>query len=53
MSLPECVLCDVKISKDNDTREHLIPNAIGGRKKLEALFVMIAIINLVMTGSLN
>ncbi|GGZ84068.1 HNH endonuclease [Paraglaciecola chathamensis] len=34
MSLPECVLCDVKISKDNDTREHLIPNAIGGRKKV-------------------
>ena len=30
-----CALCDTKITKNNDTREHLIPNAIGGRKKVK------------------
>jgi len=30
----ECALCDIKITKDNDTKEHIIPNAIGGRKKI-------------------
>ena len=27
-----CALCDTPISHDNDSREHIIPNAIGGRK---------------------
>ena len=30
----ECSLCDVKITEKNDTKEHVIPNAIGGRKKI-------------------
>lgn len=30
----ECSLCDVEITEENDTREHVIPNAIGGRKKI-------------------
>ena len=30
-----CALCDAEITKNNDTREHLIPNAIGGRKKVK------------------
>lgn len=35
MSLPECALCDIEISESNDTKEHIIPNAIGGRKKIK------------------
>ncbi|WP_071871054.1 HNH endonuclease [Atopomonas hussainii] len=35
MTSPKCVLCDKKITKKNDTKEHLIPNAIGGRKKVK------------------
>lgn len=34
MSNNECALCDVLITTENDTREHVIPNAIGGRKKI-------------------
>lgn len=30
----KCALCDVKITEENDTKEHLIPNSIGGRKKI-------------------
>lgn len=29
-----CILCDVEITDKNDTKEHIIPNAIGGRKKV-------------------
>lgn len=29
-----CALCDDMITQDNDTKEHIIPNAIGGRKKV-------------------
>lgn len=32
---PKCVLCDISISEDNDTEEHIIPNSIGGRKKVK------------------
>lgn len=32
---PKCVLCDVNIREDNDTEEHIIPNSIGGRKKVK------------------
>lgn len=35
MTSPKCALCDVKITEENDTKEHLIPNAIGGRKKVK------------------
>ncbi|BDM65098.1 hypothetical protein NFHSH190041_25500 [Shewanella sp. NFH-SH190041] len=29
-----CALCGQLITQDNDTKEHIIPNAIGGRKKV-------------------
>lgn len=29
-----CALCGEDITQDNDTKEHIIPNAIGGRKKV-------------------
>ena len=29
-----CALCDVLITKENNSREHIIPNAIGGKKKI-------------------
>jgi len=29
-----CVLCDDPITPENDSKEHIIPNAIGGRKKV-------------------
>ena len=32
MNSQKCALCDVEITDTNDTKEHLIPNAIGGRK---------------------
>jgi hypothetical protein len=35
MTSPQCALCDVIITEANDTKEHLIPNAIGGRKKIK------------------
>ena len=35
MISPKCAICDVEITDDNDTKEHLIPNAIGGRKKVK------------------
>ncbi len=30
-----CALCDTEITRNNDTKEHVIPNAIGGRKKIK------------------
>lgn len=30
-----CALCDCAIDENNDSREHIIPNAIGGRKELK------------------
>lgn len=32
---PKCVLCDDEINVKNDTAEHIIPNSIGGRKKVK------------------
>lgn len=32
--LKKCALCDTAITADNDSKEHVIPNAIGGRKKI-------------------
>lgn len=29
-----CALCGIPITQANDTKEHIIPNAIGGRKKV-------------------
>lgn len=34
MSAKKCALCDSLITNKNDSNEHLIPNAIGGRKKI-------------------
>lgn len=36
ISNKKCVLCDVAITDLNDTKEHIIPNAIGGRKKVKS-----------------
>lgn len=30
-----CALCSTVIDDNNDTKEHIIPNAIGGRKKIK------------------
>lgn len=30
----KCMLCDVKIDNENNTAEHVIPNALGGRLKV-------------------
>ena len=35
MTSSKCALCDVEITKNNDTKEHIIPNVIGGRKKIK------------------
>ncbi|WP_375176790.1 HNH endonuclease [Marinobacter mobilis] len=35
MTTPICALCEKEITQENDTKEHLIPNAIGGRRKLK------------------
>ncbi|NNC23542.1 HNH endonuclease [Salinisphaera sp. USBA-960] len=32
--LSQCLLCEKVISTETDSREHLIPNSIGGRKKV-------------------
>lgn len=35
MVTPICALCEKEITDENDTKEHLIPNAIGGRRKVK------------------
>ena len=35
MLTPQCALCDKEITEEKDTKEHLIPNAIGGRRKVK------------------
>ncbi|OXY81362.1 HNH endonuclease [Oceanimonas doudoroffii] len=35
MTTPKCALCNEEITEKNDTKEHLIPNAIGGKKKVK------------------
>lgn len=30
----KCALCEIVITQDNDTKEHIIPNAIGGKKRV-------------------
>lgn len=34
MKLKKCVLCNARLTEENDSEEHIIPNAIGGRKKI-------------------
>ena len=34
MSSVLCALCDVEITEQNESKEHIIPNSIGGRKKI-------------------
>ena len=34
MTTARCALCDTPITSDNDSKEHIIPNAIGGRRKV-------------------
>ncbi|NVJ54687.1 MAG: HNH endonuclease [Campylobacteraceae bacterium] len=33
--MKKCFLCNLIITKDNDTKEHILPNALGGIKKVE------------------
>ncbi|WP_165772913.1 HNH endonuclease [Malaciobacter marinus] len=33
--MKKCFLCNAIITKDNNTKEHIIPNALGGIKKVE------------------
>ena len=35
MNQLNCALCDIIITNENDTKEHIVPNAIGGRKKIK------------------
>lgn len=35
MTSSKCALCEIVITQDNDTKEHIIPNAIGGKKKVK------------------
>lgn len=35
MTFPKCAICGVTITDANDSMEHLIPNAIGGIKKIK------------------
>jgi len=35
MQANKCQLCPVDITEVNDSKEHIIPNAIGGRKKIK------------------
>jgi hypothetical protein len=37
MTNPKCILCAAEITDENDSREHVIPNAIGGRKQARGL----------------
>ena len=37
---PNCILCPVEITDENDSREHVIQNAIGGRKRVKGVLCM-------------
>jgi HNH endonuclease len=37
MAGPICILCPVEITDENDSREHIIQNAIGGRKRVKGV----------------
>jgi hypothetical protein len=34
---PKCILCPAEITEANDSREHIIPNSVGGRKRVRGL----------------
>jgi hypothetical protein len=34
LSASTCALCDIEITLDNDSREHIVPEAIGGRRRV-------------------
>jgi hypothetical protein len=34
---PKCILCPAEIIEANDSREHIIPNSIGGRKRVRGV----------------
>lgn len=36
MVTPLCALCDTPITPENNSREHIIPNALGGRRTVNA-----------------
>jgi HNH endonuclease len=38
MTTPLCALCDIEITSLNDSREHIIQNAIGGVRKVPGVF---------------
>ena len=38
MPNPRCAFCDVEITTTNDSREHIIQNAIGGARKVRGVF---------------
>lgn len=35
MTSLKCALCEIVITQDNGTKEHIIPNSIGGKKKVK------------------
>jgi HNH endonuclease len=37
MANPLCFLCDVEITRENDSREHIIQSAIGGRRRIPGI----------------
>ena len=37
MEAKQCILCEKVLTSDNNSAEHIIPNAIGGRKKVVGL----------------
>jgi hypothetical protein len=41
MPTPSCALCEIPFTPENDSREHVITNAIGGRKKIKG-FICVA-----------
>jgi HNH endonuclease len=34
--VPQCMVCETEITAENDSDEHLIPEAIGGRRKIRS-----------------
>jgi hypothetical protein len=37
---PKCIVCDRDITDANDSREHIIPNSIGGRKRVKGVICL-------------
>lgn len=45
-----CYLCGTPIDENNDSKEHIIPNSIGGRKKRKDLSAQHVTLPLGMNG---